>query len=420
MPDNVDIWLWLTMVMKPNNPRLGKILAECGCNAAKAGVVIRDGREPSLTAGEISRAKAIRLGTVREFAAFCGKSGVSIISYESENYPEQLRKIENPPAVLFVLGSAEGLNSAPLLTVVGTRNVSDYGAAVTDYLVKPLAKAGAVIVSGMALGTDRAAHNACLDVGGRTLAFPGCGVLETHPSENTELKTKILENGGAVISELLPNERASSWYFKRRDAVMAGVSHATLVIEAGEKSGSLVTAECAKNQGKTVFAVPPRDIISGSFSGNAALIRSGAVSVFDFSDIASVLENKSKSADFAEKLRNSANFAADKKEREKISEQPAASKKSSKRRKNAKIPEEQNAAENVEAQSAAKVLDESALSDMSDTEKLIARALAESPDTTESVMEKLGLDYGAAIEALLSLEISGFLVRGNDGVYRVK
>lgn len=420
MPDNVDIWLWLTMVMKPNNPRLGKILAECGCNAAKAGVVIRDGREPSLTAGEISRAKAIRLGTVREFAAFCGKSGVSIISYESENYPENLRKIENPPAVLFALGNAEGLNRAPLLTVVGTRNVSDYGAAVTDYLVKPLAKAGAVIVSGMALGTDRAAHNACLDVGGRTLAFPGCGVLETHPSENTELKTKILENGGAVISELLPNERASSWYFKRRDAVMAGVSHATLVIEAGEKSGSLVTAECAKNQGKTVFAVPPRDIISGSFSGNAALIRSGAVSVFDFSDIASVLENKSKSADFAEKLRNSVNFAADKKEREKISEQPAASKKSSKRRKNAKIPEEQNAAENVEAQSAAKVLDESTLSDMSDTEKLIARALAESPDTTESVMEKLGLDYGAAIEALLSLEISGFLVRGNDGVYRVK
>lgn len=420
MPDNVDIWLWLTMVMKPNNPRLGKILAECGFNAAKAGVVIRDGREPSLTAGEISRAKAIRLGTVREFAAFCGKSGVSIISYESENYPEQLRKIENPPAVLFVLGSAEGLNSAPLLTVVGTRNVSDYGAAVTDYLVKPLAKAGAVIVSGMALGTDRAAHNACLDVGGRTLAFPGCGVLETHPSENTELKTKILENGGAVISELLPNERASSWYFKRRDAVMAGVSHATLVIEAGEKSGSLVTAECAKQQGKTVFAVPPRDIISGSFSGNAALIRSGAVSVFDFSDIASVLENKSKSADFAEKLRNSVNFAADKKEREKISEQPAASKKSSKRRKNAKIPEEQNAAENVEAQSAEKVLDESTLSAMSDTEKLIARALAESPDTTESVMEKLGLDYGAAIEALLSLEISGFLVRGNDGVYRVK
>ena len=419
MSDNVDIWLWLAMVMKPNNPRLGKILAECGFNAAKAGVIIRDGREPTLTDGEISRAKAIRLGTVREFSAFCAKSGVSIISYESENYPEQLRKIENPPAVLFVLGNAEGLNSAPLLTVVGTRNVSEYGLAVTDFLVKPLAKAGAVIVSGMALGTDKAVHSACLDVGGRTLAFPGCGVLETHPAENAELKAKILENGGAVISELLPDAKASSWYFKRRDAVMAGISHATLVVEAGERSGSLVTAECAKNQGKTVFAVPPRDIISGNFSGNAALIRSGAVSVFDFSDIASVLENKSRSVDFAEKLRNPALFETDeKKSSEEIPEQPTASKKSSKKRKTAKIPE-RKPAEIVE-ENPAKTLDESALTELSDTEKLIARSLAEAPDTAESVMEKLGLDYGSAIEALISLEMSGFLVRERDGIYRVK
>lgn len=420
MSDNVDIWLWLTMVMKPNNPRLGKILSECGFNAAKAGVIIRDGRDPSLTAGEISRAKAIRLGTVREFAAFCEKSGVSIISYESENYPENLRKIENPPAVLFVLGNAEGLNSAPLLTVVGARNVSEYGLAVTDFLVKPLAKAGAVIVSGMALGTDKAVHNACIDVGGRTLAFPGCGVLETHPAENAELKAKILESGGAIISELLPNEKASSWYFKRRDEVMAGISHAALVIEAGEKSGSLVTAECAKNQGKTVFAVPPRDIISGNFSGNAALIRSGAVSAFDYSDIAKVLEKTGKSVDFAEKLKNPANFAVDKKVSEQISEQPTASEKTRKRKKSAKIPEEQKAAENVEAQNPAKILDESALTKMSDVQKVIARALAQSPETVESIMEKLGLEYGAAIEAMVMLEINGFLVRGNDGVYSVK
>ena len=408
MSDNVDIWLWLTMVMKPNNPRLGKILAECGFNAAKAGVIIRDGRDPTLAAGEISRAKAIRLGTVREFAAFCEKSGVSIISYESENYPENLRKIENPPAVLFVLGNADGLNSAPLLTVVGTRNVSDYGISVTDYLVKPLAKAGAVIVSGMALGTDKAAHNACLDVGGRTLAFPGCGVLETHPAENADLKAKIIENGGAIISELLPDAKASSWYFKRRDAVMAGISHATLVIEAAEKSGSLVTAECAKNQGKTVFAVPPRDIISGNFSGNAGLIRSGAVSAFDFSDIASVLEKTSKSADFAEKLKKAANEAAGKKDSEKSPKQP----------KSEKIPEKSE--KSPEEKISAKALEESALGELGDVGKQVVKALAESPDTVENLMEKLGLDYGTAIEALISLEISGFLVRGNDGIYSVK
>ena len=122
MSDNVDIWLWLTMVMKPNNPRLGKILAESGFNAARAGVIIRDGRDSTITAGEISRAKAIRLGTVREFAAFCEKSGVSIISYESENYPENLRKIENPPAVLFALGDVDGLNSCLLYTSPSPRD----------------------------------------------------------------------------------------------------------------------------------------------------------------------------------------------------------------------------------------------------------------------------------------------------------
>ena len=408
MSDNVDIWLWLAMVMKPNNPRLGKILSESGFNAAKAGVIIRDGRDSTITAGEISRAKAIRLGTVREFAAFCEKSGVSIISYESENYPENLRKIENPPAVLFALGNVDGLNRAPLLTVVGTRNVSDYGGSVTDYLVKPLAKAGVVIVSGMALGTDKAAHNACIDVGGRTLAFPGCGVLETHPAENADLKAKIIENGGAIISELLPDAKASSWYFKRRDAVLAGVSHGTLVVEAAEKSGSLVTAECAKNQGKTVFAVPPRDIISGNFSGNAALIRSGAVSVFDFSDIADVLEKTSDSADFAEKLKKAANEAVEQKKSENFRKKTNSEKISEK---SEKIPEEKKSGI---------ILEESALSELGDAEKQVVKALAESPDNVENLMEKLGLDYGTAIEALISLEISGFLVRGNDGIYSVK
>lgn len=399
MSDNVDIWLWLTMVMKPNNPRLGKILSECGFNAAKAGVIIRDGRDPALTAGEISRAKAIRLGTVREFAAFCEKSGVSIISYESENYPENLRKIENPPAVLFALGNVDGLNRAPLLTVVGTRNVSDYGISVTDYLVKPLAKAGTVIVSGMALGTDKAAHSACLEVGGRTLAFPGCGVLETHPAENAGLKAKILENDGAVISELLPDEKASSWYFKRRDTVMAGVSHAALVVEAAQKSGSLVTAECAKKQGKTVFAVPPRDITSGDFSGNASLIRSGAVSVFDFSDIADVLEKTGKNADFRAAVKM-------KRENSPKEENPT------------KTPEK--TAETPEESKPVGAVAESALEGLSDTEKLIVKALGECPDTTESVMEKLSLDYGTAIEAIISLEINGLIERGNNGFYSVK
>ena len=390
MSDNADIWLWLVMVMKPNNPRLHKILEDCGYNAAKAGVVIRDGREPSLTSGELSRAKAVRLGTVREFSAFCEKAGVKIVSYESENYPALLKKIKNPPAVLFVLGNERGINGSPILTVVGTRNVSDYGKKAAEYLAKPLAKAGTIIVSGMASGTDRAAHLACIDAGGRTLAFPGCGVLETHPPESDDLKKRIIESGGAVISELLPDAKANAWYFKRRDAIMSGIAHGTLVIEAGEKSGSLITADCAKKQGREIFAVPPHDITSDSFSGNALLIREGAVSACRASDIADILKKKNIGAGFVEMLNNPVpqdDFAE----------------------KTAEIPEEKEVP-------AAKI-PENTLGELGETEKIVIKALGESPETTESLMEKCGLDYGAAIEAVISLEMSGLISRRNDGVY---
>lgn len=390
MSDNADIWLWLVMVMKPNNPRLHKILEDCGYNAAKAGVVIRDGREPSLTSGELSRAKAVRLGTVREFSAFCEKAGVKIVSYESENYPALLKKIKNPPAVLFVLGNERGINGSPILTVVGTRNVSDYGKKAAEYLAKPLAKAGTIIVSGMASGTDRAAHLACIDAGGRTLAFPGCGVLETHPPESDDLKKRIIESGGAVISELLPDAKANAWYFKRRDAIMSGIAHGTLVIEAGEKSGSLITADCAKKQGREIFAVPPHDITSDSFSGNALLIREGAVSACRASDIADILKKKNIGAGFVEMLNNPVpqdDFAE----------------------KTAEIPEEKEVP-------AAKI-PENTLGELGETEKIVIKALGESPETTESLMEKCGLDYGTAIEAVISLEMSGLISRRNDGVY---
>ena len=390
MSDNADIWLWLVMVMKPNNPRLHKILEDCGYNAAKAGVVIRDGREPSLTSGELSRAKAVRLGTVREFSAFCEKAGVKIVSYESENYPALLKKIKNPPAVLFVLGNERGINGSPILTVVGTRNVSDYGKKAAEYLAKPLAKVGTIIVSGMASGTDRAAHLACIDAGGRTLAFPGCGVLETHPPESDDLKKRIIESGGAVISELLPDAKANAWYFKRRDAIMSGIAHGTLVIEAGEKSGSLITADCAKKQGREIFAVPPHDITSDSFSGNALLIREGAVSACRASDIADILKKKNIGAGFVEMLNNPVpqdDFAE----------------------KTAEIPEEKEVP-------AAKI-PENTLGELGETEKIVIKALGESPETTESLMEKCGLDYGTAIEAVISLEMSGLISRRNDGVY---
>ena len=171
---------------------------------------------------------------------------------------------------------------------------------------------------------------------------------------------------------------------------MSGIAHGTLVIEAGEKSGSLVTADFAKKQGRELFAVPPHDITSESYAGNAFLIRAGAVSASSSLDITEILKKKNIGAGFVEML-----------------EKPVLSAKTEK--KTAEIPAEKEA---PAAKTPVNIPD-----NLSDTEKAIVKALGESSETTESLMEKCGLDYGAAIEAVITLEMNGFIVRRNDGVY---
>ena len=431
MSDNVDIWLWLVLVMGANNLRLGKILGKCGYNPAKAGVVIRDNKDPSLTAAELSRAKSIRSGAVREYKRFCEASGVSIIAYGSEDYPVLLKKIENPPPVLFALGDVSGLNEKPALAVVGTRNISDYGISAVNHLVKPLAKAGAVIVSGIALGADRAAHEACLDAGGRTLAFPGCGVLENHPRENEDLKKRILENGGAVISELLPDRKAELYYFRRRDAIMSGVCRGTLVIEAGEKSGSLITASCAKEQRRAVFAVPPHDISSGAFLGNARLIRGGAVCASDFSDIASVLGVKAEKPGYTKSAAEAKKAGSAKKTEE--PEKPAVQNKPEKLdpHRDPVLPSYKSEPEKgiYVYEGVLKTFEEirqmrpknhKDRSVLSPQDRRIVDYLDNGPAYLETIIEDLDMDYYDAMEALMMLEMNGYTQRENGGVYHLK
>lgn len=426
MSDNVDIWLWLVLVMGANNPRLGKILEKCGYDPAKAGVVIRDNKDPSLTVAELSRAKSTRLGTVRDYKHFCEVSGVSIIAYGSEDYPALLKKIENPPPVLFALGDASRLNEKTALAVVGTRKISDYGLEVTDYLVKPLAKAGVVIVSGIALGADRAAHEACLDAGGRTLAFPGCGVLENHPRENEDLKKRIIENGGAIISELLPDKKAEIYYFRRRDAVMSGVCRGTLVVEAGEKSGSLITANYAKEQGRAVFAVPPHNILSDDFLGNANVIRAGAISVFDETDITGALGIKPKKAGYT---------------KDEAEPKKAGSEEKTAKPKKPRLPPPRNLpsseANQDEPENGIYLLQEGVVKTFEEVRQMrpkklksreglsplyikILEFLDEDPAYVNNFVEELGLDYEEVSDALLEMMVKGYIERETGGIYHLK
>lgn len=285
MTNPIEVWLWLLLVMLPYNVKTTAILENYGNDPVEAAKAIRDGKVPFLSPEEQHRAKIIRTGNVRAVMELCYNNNVRIITLNDEEYPEALKNIYNPPIVLFCAGSLANLNDEFVISVVGTRHASAYGFQVTDFIVPPLARMGTVIVSGLADGLDTAAHSACLNSGGRTIGVCACGIFTDYPKGKGFLKRRIVESGGALISELLPNDDTSAAYFKFRNRIISGLSHGTLVIEAGDRSGCFLTANHALEQGREVFAVPPGNIMNPACNGTASLLRDGAVPVFSYLDI---------------------------------------------------------------------------------------------------------------------------------------
>lgn len=213
----------------------------------------------------------------------CRENGWEILTPQSIYYPQRLRELRNFPPVLFLQGDKEVLLRDVKLSMVGTRRASNYGLRVARLLAEALSEAGAVVVSGGALGVDSAAHAGALQAHGKTIAVLGCGLGTDYLRENAPLRKAISENG-ALISEFLPFSPASRTTFPLRNRIISALSLGTVVVEAGEKSGSLITARYALEQGRDVFAVPG-DIISSAFTGANKLIRDGAKPVFTPLDI---------------------------------------------------------------------------------------------------------------------------------------
>lgn len=213
----------------------------------------------------------------------CRENGWEILTPQSIYYPQRLREIRNFPPVLFLKGDKEVLLRDVKLSIVGTRRASNYGLRVARLLAEALSEAGAVVVSGGALGVDSAAHAGALHAHGKTIAVLGCGLGTDYLRENADLRKEISRNG-ALISEFLPFSPASRTTFPLRNRIISALSLGTVVVEAGEKSGSLITARLALEQGRDVFAVPG-DIVSSAFTGANKLIHDGAKPVFTPLDI---------------------------------------------------------------------------------------------------------------------------------------
>jgi len=211
------------------------------------------------------------------------EAGGSILTPEDEGYPERLREIYDPPAVLWIRGSVE-LLSRPGIAVVGTRHPSPYGAGMAELLARDLANRRLVILSGMARGVDTAAHKGAIEAGGKTVAVWGTGIDVIYPKENKKLAESIVATGGTIVSEYPLGTFPAPQNFPIRNRILSGMSIGVLVIEAAEYSGTRITARCAMEQNRDVYAVPG-NVTNKNAWGPNTLIKQGAKLTATWEDV---------------------------------------------------------------------------------------------------------------------------------------
>jgi DNA processing protein len=221
-------------------------------------------------------------GRLREEAV---AAGASTLCCHDDAYPAQLRDLTDPPAVLYARGKLgmATLAGDPSVALVGTRRASPYGLELAGALGRGLGAAGVAVVSGLALGIDAAAHRGCLDGGGAALAVLACGVDVAYPRANRRLLERVADSG-LVLSEMPPGTTPFRWAFPARNRLMAALARMTVVIEAAEPSGSLITAQFAQDLGREVGAVPGR-VTSRTAAGTNALLGDGARVVLGAQDV---------------------------------------------------------------------------------------------------------------------------------------
>ncbi len=250
---------------------------------APAGALQAAGLSPKLA----ERVAQVRASVdLEKYMAQVATQGINILTWEDDLYPVRLKEIDQPPPVLYVRGALTTEDSWAV-AVVGTRRVSAYGRQVTDELASFLAANGVTVVSGLARGVDAIAHQSALKVGGRTIAVLGCGLDRIYPPEHKQLAEKTI-GSGALVSDYAPGTPPEASNFPPRNRIISGLSMATVVVEAGEISGALITAQFAVDQGREVFAVPG-NILAPQSKGTNRLIAQGARPMLSGQDLLDVL-----------------------------------------------------------------------------------------------------------------------------------
>ena len=284
--EEIRCLLWLVMVFGAGSPRIWKALHRYGSPQKAVEVLQKPESDAALHLPEhtLRRIRQTGEAQVEEMLARCEKLRLSILWYGDEAYPPQLLSIVNPPVLLFYQGDSSLLQEHLLLTIVGTRNPSPYSLQVEKTICHDLVQMGFVPVTGYAVGIDITANRCALEADKPSIALMGCGLDVAYPQPHANLKYEIARRG-LILSEFLPGTSPAPSNFPLRNRVLSGLSMGTFVIQAPARSGALITAENAMEQGRDVFCIPPadvfdsRDIVYEYYTSHAHMI--GASALYD-------------------------------------------------------------------------------------------------------------------------------------------
>lgn len=282
--DTLKYWVWITMAMGSGNHRIWDVTGSYD-NIIHAYNNISSGKYDNMTQKEIHSFKETTLEQADEIIQYCNNHNIRIICFDDEiNFPNRLREIYNPPAILFCYGDLSYIDNSITLAVVGARKSTEYSVKVCQDICTKLAKVGTVIVSGFAYGIDSIAHKSALEENSRTVAVLACGLDYNYPEGNAKFKSVIAKHG-AVITEYFPGTKPFRENFRQRNRLISALSLGVLVVQASNKSGALNTVSHAISQGRDIFCVPPHDVFDSKYVGVINLLRDGAIPAFSHLDI---------------------------------------------------------------------------------------------------------------------------------------
>ncbi len=283
--NEIQYWIWLSRIEKLGSIKTQKLLKKYGhpkniWNAKKEELLKVEGIGEETAKQILKEEYRINLN---KYEKYMKEHNIELIHIYDKYYPEKLKKIYDPPIVLYIKGDKTILSEFSL-AIIGCRNHTKYGEIVAKNISYEIAKNKIVTISGLAIGIDSIAHIQTLKAKGKTIAIIGNGIDNIYPSENKKLAEEIVKNGGVIVSEYVIGTKPQKMNFPARNRIISGLSNGVVVIEAKKKSGTMITVDFALEQGKEVFAIPG-NILSKNSEGTNELIKEGAKLVSNIHDI---------------------------------------------------------------------------------------------------------------------------------------